>query len=61
MVVLFFAIAKKDSKYITREFLDFLKKSILKTGGDKKDVIGLEVLQGLKLAWKHERINNQLS
>lgn len=43
MVVLFFSISKKDSKYITREFLDFLKKSILKTGSDKKDVIGLEV------------------
>ena len=42
MVVLFFAIGMKDLNYMSREFLDYLKKSVLKSS-DQKKVVGINV------------------
>lgn len=42
MVVLFFAIGKNNFTFNTREFADYLKKSIL-APTDQKKVVGLEV------------------
>ncbi len=42
MVVLFFAIGKNNHTFTTREFADYLKKSVLTTA-DQKKVVPLEV------------------
>jgi hypothetical protein len=42
MVVLFFAIGKNNFSFSTREFADYLKRSVV-TQADQKKVVALEV------------------
>lgn len=42
MVVLFFAIGKNNFTFSTREFADYLKRSVV-TQTDQKKVVALEV------------------
>lgn len=61
MAVLFFAIAKNQYTFGTREFVDFLKKGVI-AQGDQKKISGMEVNNLIKfLVRKHERFNNEFS
>jgi len=67
MVVLFFAIGKNNFTFSTREFADYLKRSVV-TQTDQKKVVALEVkkikyfkkllliyIKLYSIAWNYER------